>query len=142
MERSQVLDAMGQLKLYGMKAAFDEIITTAVKRQHEPQKIVGDLLNAEISEKQARSIKYQLTIAKLPLAKEIGEFDFEDKEGVEVRAYCQTCDLMLRVSPDMLSRAYGDSYTLIGERPKCRRVGCSGSVLFLAQGQVQFEPLS
>jgi hypothetical protein len=39
------------------------------RRQHEPQRIVGDLLNAENSEKQARSIKYQLTIAKLPLAK-------------------------------------------------------------------------
>jgi DNA replication protein DnaC len=76
MERSQVLDAMGQLKLYGMKAAYDEIIATAVKRQHEPQKIIGDLLAAEISEKQARSIKYQLTIARLPLAKEIEEFDF------------------------------------------------------------------
>jgi len=61
-----------------MKAAYDEIIATAVKRQHEPQKIVGDLLNAEISEKQARSIKYQLTIAKLPLAKEIDEFGFEE----------------------------------------------------------------
>ncbi len=34
---------MSQLKLYGMKAAYDEIITTAVKRQHEPQQIVGDL---------------------------------------------------------------------------------------------------
>ncbi len=68
---------MGQLKLYGMKAAYDEIIATAVKRQHEPQKIVGDLLHAEISEKQARSIKYQMTIAKLPLAKEIDEFAFE-----------------------------------------------------------------
>ena len=70
---------MGQLKLYGMKAAYDEIIATAVKRQHEPQKIVGDLLTAEISEKQARSIKYQMTIAKLPLAKEIKEFDFEGR---------------------------------------------------------------
>ena len=78
MERSQVLDAMGQLKLYGMKAAYDEIIATAVKRQHEPQKIVGDLLHAEISEKQARSIKYQMTIARLPLAKEIDEFTFEE----------------------------------------------------------------
>ncbi len=77
MERSQVLDAMGQLKLYGMKAAYDEVMATAVKRQHEPQKIVGDLLNAEISEKQARSIKYQMTISKLPLAKEIDEFDFD-----------------------------------------------------------------
>jgi len=69
---------MGKLKLFGMKAAYDEILTTAVKRQHEPQSVVGDLLTAEISEKQARSIKYQMTIARLPLAKEINEFDFAD----------------------------------------------------------------
>jgi DNA replication protein DnaC len=77
MERSQLFDLMGELKLFGMKAAFDEIMTTAVKRQHEPQRIVGDLLSAEISEKQARSIKYQLTIAKLPLAKDLDDFQFE-----------------------------------------------------------------
>ena len=77
MERSQLFDLMGELKLYGMKAAFDEIMATAVKRQHEPQRIVGDLLNAEIDEKQARSIKYQLTIAKLPLAKDLADFQFE-----------------------------------------------------------------
>jgi DNA replication protein DnaC len=61
-----------------MKAAFDEIITTAVKRQHEPQRIVGDLLTAEITEKQARSIRYQISIAKLPLAKDIDDFTFDD----------------------------------------------------------------
>ena len=77
MERSEILAAMGELKLYGMKAAFDEIIATAVKRQHEPQHIVGDLLTAEIAEKQARSIKYQITIAKLPLAKDIDDFVFD-----------------------------------------------------------------
>jgi len=71
---------MGKLKLYGMRASYDEIITTALKRQHEPQQIIGDLLTAEISEKQARSIKYQMTIAKLPLAKELEEFDFEAPE--------------------------------------------------------------
>ena len=77
MERSEIMSAMGELKLYGMKSAFDEIIATAVKRQHEPQRIVGDLLTAEISEKQARSIKYQITIAKLPLAKDIDDFTFD-----------------------------------------------------------------
>jgi DNA replication protein DnaC len=77
MERSEILTAMGDLKLYGMKAAYDEIIATAVKRQHEPQRIVGDLLAAEISEKQARSIKYQITLAKLPLAKDIADFVFD-----------------------------------------------------------------
>ena len=78
MERSEVLEAMGKLKLFGMKAAYDEILTTAIKREHEPQRVVGDLLTAEISEKQARSIKYQMTIARMPLAKEIDEFDFAD----------------------------------------------------------------
>jgi DNA replication protein DnaC len=77
MERTELFDLMGELKLFGMKAAFDEIMATAVKRQHEPQRIVGDLLKAEISEKQARSIKYQLTIAKLPLAKDLDDFQFE-----------------------------------------------------------------
>jgi DNA replication protein DnaC len=76
MERQQILATMGELKLYGMKAAFDEIIKTAVKRSHEPQAIVGDLLQAEIAEKQARSIKYQITIAKLPIAKDVDEFTF------------------------------------------------------------------
>jgi hypothetical protein len=60
MERTQIFDLMGELKLYGMKAAFDEITATAVKRQHEPQRIVGDLLNAEINEKQARYWSTQL----------------------------------------------------------------------------------
>src|SRR6201988_1501668 len=77
MERTQIFDLMGELKLYGMKAAFDEIMATAIKRQHEPQRIVGDLLAAEISEKQARSIKYQITTAKLPLAKDIDDFAFD-----------------------------------------------------------------
>ena len=76
MERTQLFDLMGELKLFGMKAAFDEIMATAVKRQHEPQRIVGDLLTAEVNEKQARSIRYQLTIAKLPLAKDLDDFEF------------------------------------------------------------------
>ena len=39
MERSELFDLMGELQLYGMKAAFDEIMATAVKRQHEPQRV-------------------------------------------------------------------------------------------------------
>jgi DNA replication protein DnaC len=78
MDRAAILAAMSDLKLYGMKAAFDEIIVTAVKRQYEPQRIIGDLLTAEITEKQARSIRYQITIAKLPLAKDVEEFRFDN----------------------------------------------------------------
>ena len=78
MERSEILATMAELKLYGMRAAFDQIVTAAVKRQHEPQQVIGDLVAAETAEKQARSIKYQMTLAKLPLAKDVEEFSFAD----------------------------------------------------------------
>ncbi len=48
---------MGTLKLAGMRHAYDEVVADAVKRQHSAQRVVGDLLKAEIDEKQARSIK-------------------------------------------------------------------------------------
>jgi len=67
-----------------MKAAFDQLITTAVKRQHEPQRVIGDFVAAEIAEKQARSIKYQVAVAKLPLAKDIDDFSFADTPINEV----------------------------------------------------------
>ncbi len=79
MERSAIMTTMGDLKLFGMRAAYDEIVATAVKRQHEPQRVVSDLLTAELSEKQARSIKYQIAIARLPMAKEIDEIVFDAK---------------------------------------------------------------
>jgi DNA replication protein DnaC len=77
MERTQIFELMSELRLSGMKAAYDEIMATAIKRQHEPPRIVGDLLQAEVNEKQARSIKYQIRIAKLPLAKDLNDFEFE-----------------------------------------------------------------
>lgn len=68
---------MKALKLYGMRAAFDDIIANGLKRQHPVQQIVADLLKSEIDEKRARSVKYQMTIAKMPLAKELSDFEFE-----------------------------------------------------------------
>jgi IstB-like ATP binding protein len=72
MERTDILALMGELKLYGMRAAYDEVMAAGIKRQHEPPRIVGDLLKAEIAEKQARSIKYQMT-----LAKDLDGFEFD-----------------------------------------------------------------
>ena len=77
MERAEILAAMADLKLFGMRAASDELMATAVRGQHEPQRVVSDLLAAEINEKKARSVKYQITVARLPVAREIEEFTFD-----------------------------------------------------------------
>jgi DNA replication protein DnaC len=76
MERSEILDMMTALQLAGMRAAYDEIVTTGVKRQQGVEKVIGALLKAEIAAKQARSINYQMGVAKLPLAKELHDLDF------------------------------------------------------------------
>ena len=78
MERTEILELMMQLGLGGMRAAYDEIVTVGVKRQHGVEKVIGALLKAEIAAKQARSINYQMTLAKLPLAKDLADLKFAD----------------------------------------------------------------
>ena len=78
MQRHELMDMLGQLKLAGMRAHFDDIVAPGRKRQRAFEVIFGELLRAEIADKQARSIRYQLGIAKLPLAKELAEFTFDD----------------------------------------------------------------
>ena len=76
MERHDLLALMTKLKLAGMRAAYDDIMRDGLKRQRSVQHILGDLLSAEVAEKEARSISYQIGAAKLPLAKELTEFEF------------------------------------------------------------------
>jgi DNA replication protein DnaC len=78
MDRSEILEMMAALQLSGMRAVYDEIVTTGIKRKHGIEHIIAALLKAEIAEKQARSIRYQMGIAKLPLAKELADFTFSD----------------------------------------------------------------
>ena len=76
MERQDVLELMGELKLAGMRHAYDEVIADGIKCQRPHPYVVSALLKAEIAEKHARSIKYQMTIARLPLAKDLDGFEF------------------------------------------------------------------
>ena len=76
MERHEVLAMMTALKLAGMRAAYDDILADGLKRRHPVQQIIGALLKAEIADKTARSIKYQMASARLPAAKELADFDF------------------------------------------------------------------
>ena len=76
MERHEVLAMMTTLKLAGMRTAYDDILADGLKRRHPVQQIIGALLKAEIADKTARSIKYQMASARLPAAKELAEFDF------------------------------------------------------------------
>jgi hypothetical protein len=44
MEGTDIIELKSRLKLYRMRAAYDEVMATGIKRRHEPPQIVGDLL--------------------------------------------------------------------------------------------------
>lgn len=77
-ERSEILAMMAELKLAGMRAGYDEIVGTGVKRNHGVERILATLLKAEVAAKRARSINYQMGIARLPLAKELAELSLRE----------------------------------------------------------------
>ena len=76
MERHEVLAMMTTLKLAGMRTAYDDILADGLKRRHQVQQIFGALLRAEIADKTARSIKYQMASARLRRPRSWPEFDF------------------------------------------------------------------
>jgi DNA replication protein DnaC len=75
-ERIEILELMGKLKLTGMRAAYDEILEEGIRRQQPMPHVIGALLRAQTSAAHARSIAYQLGMAKFPMAKTLTQFDF------------------------------------------------------------------
>jgi DNA replication protein DnaC len=76
MERHELLALMLELHLAGMRAVFDEVLRDAIRRERSFQDLLGDLLKAELAQKQARSISYQIGATHLPVAKELTDFVF------------------------------------------------------------------
>jgi hypothetical protein len=72
MQRHELIEAMQALGLKGMAGAF------AVKRQRAPEAIIGELLKAEQTERQMRSIRYRISAVKLPETKDLIGFEFEE----------------------------------------------------------------
>ena len=74
--RERLIEAITSLGLYGMKATFDEILASGIKSRATPEKIICDLLEAELAERQVRSIRYRMGLAKFPMIKDLDNFDF------------------------------------------------------------------
>jgi len=74
--RERLMEAIDTLGLYGMKATFDEILASGIKCRATPDRIICDLLEAELAERQVRSIRYRMGLAKFPVDKDLDRFDF------------------------------------------------------------------
>src|SRR5512146_1746988 len=76
MLRNKLMEAMEKLKLNGMKSVLDEVLASGIKQRRTPEKILLDLLEAELAERTARSIRYRLGQARFPVDKDIDRFEF------------------------------------------------------------------
>ncbi len=76
MLRDKLTEAMEHLHLHGMRSALDEVLSAGIKQRHTPEKFLLDLLEAELAERTARSIRYRLGLAKFPVDKDLDSFDF------------------------------------------------------------------
>ena len=77
MERHEIFEMMRALKLAGMRAAYDETMRAGIQHKRSPAEIFGELLKAELAEKTARSIRYQMSAAQFPVMKHLAEFNFD-----------------------------------------------------------------
>jgi DNA replication protein DnaC len=76
--RDRLMEAMGTLGLYGMKATFDEVLASGIKSRATPEKILLDLLETELAERKTRSIRYRMGLAKFPVDKDLDRFEFTE----------------------------------------------------------------
>jgi len=79
-ERHQIIEAMTSLKLYGMRASFDEIAGKGLSRREELYPLLASLIRAELTHRQARSVNYRIGSARFPVLKDIDSFVFADTQ--------------------------------------------------------------
>lgn len=76
---TDLITQLKRLKLYGMAEAWADI--QAEISQHPPlasEVLLRRLLQAETTERQARSLRYQLHVAKFPIHRDLVDFDWNE----------------------------------------------------------------
>ena len=76
MLRESILNRLRELRLDGMRAAYDELQATGQKQGYTPEKLLLSLLDAEATERAGRSLRYRLGQARFSVQKELEHFDF------------------------------------------------------------------
>lgn len=76
MNTDAMITTLKQLKLYGMADAIATLAEQSSPAYQNAQSVLGMLLKAESSEREVRSINYQMKVAKFPAYRDLTGFDF------------------------------------------------------------------
>ena len=78
MPSTDVMTQLKALKLFGMAAAYEDVLATAIRERHSMAQFLATLCGMESAERSVRSIRYQMSIAKFPVSRSLDTFTFDD----------------------------------------------------------------
>ena len=65
-----------ELRLHGMAHSWPELAAKARHHAFEPEQLVGELVSAELAEREVKSLAYQMKAARFPAHRDLAGFDF------------------------------------------------------------------
>jgi DNA replication protein DnaC len=87
---NELITELKTLRLYGMATAFEELLAERPRKSKDPVAWISRLMEAERVERQVRSLRYQLRVARFPIHRELDHFQWEesevDRERIELLA--------------------------------------------------------
>ncbi|MDX6655020.1 MAG: hypothetical protein QOH18_2225, partial [Solirubrobacterales bacterium] len=70
------LAQLNALHLYGMAAAWSELLAEGPRRPVQPEAWLDRLIDAELADPQVRSLRYQLKAARFPAHRDLTGIDW------------------------------------------------------------------
>ncbi len=72
----EVVSQLKDLKLYGMAQCWPELVAKARHSDVDPERLLFELMAAEIAEREVKSLTYQMKAARFPAHRDLAGFDF------------------------------------------------------------------
>ena len=72
------LAQLNALHLYGMAAAWGELLAEGPRQPMQPEAWLDRLIEAELADRQARSLRYQLKAARFPIHRDLTGIDWSE----------------------------------------------------------------
>ena len=90
--RERIMSLAAKMHMHGLRSAFDETLSTAVRQKWTHERFLAELLEAETSERTSAATKRRIAQAKFgAYRKDIDTFAFEDSEvnEAQIRSLCE-----------------------------------------------------
>ena len=121
---------LSALHLYGMAAAWNELLAEGPRRPVQPEVWLDRLIEAELADRQVRSLRYQLKAARFPVHRDLTGIDWAETpvphaqiEQLASAAFMETAHNLILVGGTGTGKTHV-SIAVPDPRPRGNRLEC------------------